>query len=54
MRPRGAVVLLVGNAQSTSTGSIDEARLPPRHWRLIITVVKVGEAYKASGVEFMR
>ena len=71
---------VVGNAQSTSTGSIDEARLesfdnrqarvfvaltvtttnvgqppqPPRHWRLIITVVKVGDASKASGVEFMR
>lgn len=26
---------------------------PPRDWRLIITVQKVGDAYKASNVEFL-
>lgn len=27
---------------------------PPRDWRLLITVQKAGEAYKASNVEFLR
>ncbi len=71
---------VVLNAKSTSTSTVDEARLEsldngrarvfvgltvttvnvgqppqaPRQWRLIITVQKVGESYKASGVEFMR
>jgi hypothetical protein len=27
---------------------------PPRDWRLLITVQKLGEAYKASNIEFQR
>ena len=41
-------------ALTVTTTNVGQPPQPPRHWRLIITVVKVGDADKASGVEFMR
>jgi hypothetical protein len=41
-------------ALTTTTTNEGQPSQPPRDWRLLITVQKVGEAYKASNVEFLR
>lgn len=41
-------------ALTTTTINEGQPSPPPRDWRLLITVQKVGEAYKASSVEFLR
>jgi hypothetical protein len=40
-------------ALSTTTTNAGQPISPPRAWRLLITVQKVGEDYKASNVEFL-
>lgn len=40
-------------AVTVTTTNEGQPPKPPRDWRLIITVQKVGEAYKASNVEFL-
>jgi hypothetical protein len=44
-------VFVAVNVTTTNDG---RPPLPPRDWRMVITVQKVGEAYKASNVEFQR
>ena len=39
---------------TTTTTNEGQPPQPPRKWRLLITVQKVGDGYKASGVEFLR
>jgi Mce-associated membrane protein len=41
------------DALSTTTTNAGQPISPPRAWRLLITVRKVGEDYKASNVEFV-
>jgi hypothetical protein len=41
-------------ALTTTTTNEGRPSPSPRDWRLLITVQKVGEAYKASNVEFLR
>jgi Tfp pilus assembly protein FimT len=41
-------------ALTTTTINEGQPSPPPRDWRLLITVQKVGETYKASNVEFLR
>jgi hypothetical protein len=40
-------------AASVTTANEGQPPMPPRDWRLLITVQKVGDAYKASAVEFL-
>jgi hypothetical protein len=40
-------------ALSTTTTNAGQPISPPRAWRLLITVQKVGEDYKAANVEFL-
>jgi Mce-associated membrane protein len=40
-------------AVTVATTNEGKPPMPPRDWRLMITVQKVGEAYKASTVEFL-
>jgi hypothetical protein len=54
MDSHDASQLRVFVALTTTTTNEGQPSPPPRDWRLVITVQKVGEAYKASNVEFLR